>query len=150
MNHRAHRELREHEDDMTLEVAPEKGQLADELNGLSSAVIGAAIEVHRLLGPGFAESVYEEALCIELAERGIPFVRQAAIQVRYKSRLVGEGRLDLLVANVLIVELKVVEALAPVHTSQLLSYLKATGHPLGLLMNFNVPRLMQGVKRLVL
>lgn len=150
MNHRAHRELREHEDDMTSEVAPAKPQLADELNGLSSAVIGAAIEVHRLLGPGFAESVYEEALCIELAERGIPFARQAAIQVRYKGRLVGEGRLDLLVADVLIVELKVVDALAPVHTSQLLSYLKATGHPLGLLMNFNVPRLMQGVKRLVL
>ena len=135
---------------MTLEVAQANQQLADELNGLSSAVIGAAIEVHRLLGPGFAESVYEEALCIELAERGIPFVRQASVQVRYKGRLVGEGRLDILVANVLIIELKVVDALAPVHTSQLLSYLKATGHPLGLLMNFNVPRLMQGVKRLVL
>ena len=150
MNHRAHRELGEHQEDITLEGARAKPQLADELNGLSSAVIGAAIEVHRLLGPGFAESVYEEALCIELSERGIPFVRQAAIQVKYKGKLVGEGRFDLLVANVLIVELKVVDALAPVHTSQLLSYLKATGHPFGLLMNFNVPRLMQGVKRLVL
>ena len=150
MNHRARRELRGHRDDMISEVESAKPELADELNGLSSAVIGVAIEVHRILGPGFAESVYEEALCVELAERGIPFVRQSAIQVRYKGRRVGEGRLDLLVASVLIVELKVVDALAPVHTSQLLSYLKATGHPLGLLINFNVPRLMQGVKRLVL
>ena len=150
MNHRAHGEHREHEDDMMADVNASKSQLTDELNGLSSAVIGAAIEVHRVLGPGYAEAVYEEALCIELAERRIPFLRQATIQVRYKDRLVGEGRLDILVANVLIVELKVVDALAPVHISQLLSYLKATGHPLGLLMNFNVPRLMQGVKRLVL
>jgi GxxExxY protein len=122
----------------------------EELNELSSAVIGAAIEVHRMLGPGFAESVYEEALCIELTERGIPFVRQPIIQVNYKGRVVGEGRLDLLVGSILVVELKAVDTLAPIHVSQTLSYLKATGHSVGLLINFNVPRLMQGVKRLIL
>jgi len=122
----------------------------EELNELTSAVIGAAIEVHRLLGPGYAESVYEEALCIELECRGIPFARQHKLQVCYKGKIVGEGRLDLLVADTLIVELKSVDVLAPIHISQVLSYLRATGHPLGLLINFNVPRLTDGIKRLAL
>ncbi|HEX9988440.1 MAG TPA: GxxExxY protein [Chloroflexia bacterium] len=119
-------------------------------NGLSYRVIGAALEVHRLLGPGFLESVYEEALCIELTLRGIPFARQVAVTLDYKGQAVGEGRLDVLVGNVLVVELKAVEALAPIHTAQLLSYLKTTGHKLGLLINFNVPILKDGIKRLAL
>ena len=94
--------------------------------------------------------MYEEALCLELAMREIPFVRQPIIEIGYKGHVVGQGRLDLLVANTIIVELKAVDELAPVHTAQVLSYLHATGHKLGLLINFNVPRLMQGVKRLVL
>ena len=124
--------------------------VSEETEGFANAVIGAAIEVHRSLGPGFVESVYEEAMCVELALRNIPFARQAAIRISYKGNKVGEGRLDLLVGNGLIVELKAVEALAPVHTAQLLSYLKATNHKLGLLINFNVKLLKQGIVRLVL
>jgi GxxExxY protein len=122
----------------------------ESLDRLAHAVIGAAIEVHRLLGPGFLESVYEEALCLELGLRHIPFERQKCVAVSYKGHPVGEGRLDLLIGGSLVVELKAVDALAPIHTAQLLSYLKITGHQLGLLINFNVPMLKQGLKRVVL
>lgn len=121
-----------------------------EFDPLSHAVIGAAIEVHRVLGPGFLESVYEEALCIELHERKILYAQQQMITVSYKNRLIGEGHLDLLVDNRLVVELKAVETLLPIHSAQLISYLKTTGYPVGLLINFNVPVLKQGVRRLVL
>ena len=123
---------------------------ASEVDRLAYGVIGAAIEVHRQLGPGFLESVYEEALCIELELRGIPFVRQQPIAVSYKGRPVGEARLDLLVGDTLIVELKAVDAVFGVHTAQVLSYLKATGHRLALLINFNVPVLKHGIHRVVL
>ena len=116
---------------------------------LAHDTIGAAIEVHRALGPGLLESVYEGALCIELADRGIPFTRQPSVDLTYKERPIGKGRLDLLVGNAVIVELKAVETLADVHTAQVISYLKLTGHHLGLLINFNVARLKDGVKRLV-
>lgn len=125
-------------------------EISHALNELTRAVIGAAIEVHRALGPGFLESVYEEALCMELYERAIPFQRQPEIAVRYKGREVGTGRADLIVREAVIVELKAVEALAPIHTAQLLSYLRVTGHPLGLLINFNVPVLRDGVRRIAL
>jgi GxxExxY protein len=117
---------------------------------LAREVIGVAIEVHRHLGPGFLESVYEEALVIELALRGIPFERQRPVPVSYKERNVGEGRIDLLVAEELLVELKAVGALAPIHRAQVISYLKAVGLHLGVLINFNVPVLKQGIKRIVL
>ncbi len=120
------------------------------MNQLTGAVIGAAIEVHRVLGAGFLESVYEEALCVELQLRGVPFRRQPVVAVNYKGQLVGEGRLDLLVANTLIVELKAVENLAPIHEAQVLSYLKMTGHPLALLINFNVSLLKNGIRRIIL
>ncbi|MEK6651152.1 MAG: GxxExxY protein [Bacteroidota bacterium] len=113
-------------------------------------IIGAALEVHRTLGPGFLESVYEEALACELDERSIPFERQRKIYVPYKSRTVGEGRLDLLVDACVIVELKAIDAFAPIHTAKLISYLKATGLSLGLLINFNVPVLKDGIRRVVL
>ncbi len=121
-----------------------------ELDRLAHAVIGAAIEVHRLLGPGFLESVYEEAMCIELQLRGISFTRQPVVAVDYKGHPVGEGRLDLLVGGKLVVELKAVDALASIHTAQMVSYLKVTGHQLGLLINFNVPLLKDGIKRVIL
>jgi GxxExxY protein len=121
-----------------------------ELNKLTGAVIGAAIEVHRALGPGFLESVYEEAMYVELSHRGIGFVRQAGIGVNYKGTIVGEGRVDVLVEDALVVELKAVEALAPIHTAQVSSYLKATGGHIGLLINFNVVRLRSGIKRIFL
>lgn len=123
---------------------------SEELDRLARDVIGAAIEVHRALGPGFLESVYEEALCLELQLRGIPFARQITVGVNYKGRRVGEGKLDLLVGDILVVELKAIEDIAPIHIAQVLSYLKMTGHKLGLLINFNVPVLKQGIKRVVL
>ena len=95
--------------------------VSPELNRLTEAVIGAAIEVHRHLGPGYLESVYEEALGIELDLRGIPHQRQVPVSVDYKDRPVGEGRLDLLVGDRLVVELKAVEALAPIHHAQVIS-----------------------------
>ena len=121
-----------------------------ELDATASAVIGAALEVHRILGSGFLESLYEEALAIELALRGIPFERQKVIGVSYKGRRIGEGRTDFVVNNSLIVELKAAEKLLPVHQAQVLSYLKATGCRLGLLINFHEAVLRSGVKRVIL
>jgi GxxExxY protein len=133
--------LRDRQDAKTPRREPD-----EEVDRLAHAVIDAAIEVHLVLGPGFGENVYERALCIELELRDIPFSRQPMTNVSYK----GEGRPDLLVANRVVVELKVVPALAPVHTAQVLAYLKATGRQLGLLINFDVARLASGVKRVVL
>lgn len=121
-----------------------------EIDDLARALIGAAMEVHRALGPGFLESVYEEALCVELELLKIPFQRQQAVPVLYKGRQVGAGRLDLIIDDSLLVELKTVDALAPIHTAQIISYLKAVDLPLGLLINFNVPVLKQGIKRVIL
>src|SRR5258708_33588513 len=106
----------------------------EELDQLAHAIIGAAIEVHRILGPGYVEAVYEKALLVELKLRGIPCSSQVEVAVDYKGHNVGEGRIDLLVGGELIVALKACDALAPVHTAQLLSYLKATGKTLGLLI----------------
>ena len=125
-------------------------ELPPALNELTEHVIGAAIEVHRALGPGLLEACYEEALCAELTLQQIPFTRQPQVELFYKNRSVGTGRLDLLVDDQLVVELKCVEALAGVHTAQVLSYLRASGHRLGLLINFNVPVLKDGIKRIVL
>jgi len=126
---------------------PEPTREEDEL---AHVVIGAAIEVHRQLGPGFLESVYEEALCVELALRGIPFEKQVPIRICYKGQPVGAERLDLLVSGKLIVELKAVDAIIGIHTAQLLSYLRAAKLRLGLLINFNVPLLKQGIHRVIL
>jgi GxxExxY protein len=120
------------------------------LNDLTHSVIGAAIEVHRELGPGFLESVYEEALTLKLSSRGIPFLCQHIITVVYKDHHIGESRLDLLVDNCLIVEMKAVDTLLPIHTAQIISCLKMTSLSLGLLINFNVKMLKQGVKRIIL
>lgn len=116
---------------------------------LAHAVIGAAIEVHRHLGPGFTEDIYEEALCIELRLRNLPFERQKPVTVEYKGECAGQGRLDLLVADQLVVELKAVKAVSPVEVAKVISYLKATGRTLALLINFNVPMLKDGIQRLV-
>ena len=120
-----------------------------ETDRLAHEVIGAAIEVHRALGPGYLESVYEEALAVEFELRGIPYARQPAVAVGYKGKQVGEGRLDFMVGRVLVVELKTIDDFAPIHTAQVISYLKATGCTLGLLINFNVPVLKEGIKRVV-
>jgi GxxExxY protein len=132
------------------EVAEEKEQEpGGELNRLTRGVIGAAIEVHRILGPGLLESIYEQALCVELELVGIPFARQVPVRVKYKDRGIGEARLDLLVAEMVIVELKAASDIAPVHLAQVLSYLKLTRLRLGLLINFNVSELRAGVRRVI-
>jgi GxxExxY protein len=132
---------------MNIESFEEPGS---ELDALASRVIGAAIEVHRVLGPGYLESVYEDALDVELGLQGIEFARQVCFAVQYKSKPVGAGRLDFLIQDKLVLEIKATEALAPVQSAQVLSYLKATGRKLGLLINFNVPVLKNGIKRKVL
>lgn len=121
-----------------------------ELDDLAHRVIGAAIEVHRALGPGFLESTYTKAMTIELRYREIACIRESPIKLRYRGELLGEGRIDLLVADKLIVELKAVEKLAPIHEAQVISYLKASKLSLGLLINFNVPILKDGIKRIIL
>ena len=117
---------------------------------LTERVIGAAIEVHRDLGPGYMEAIYEQALAIELAERAIPFARQVALPLVYKGRPIGHGRVDFLVADVLVVELKAVDAILPVHIAQALSYLKAGPFGIALLINFKVALLRDGIRRVVL
>ena len=117
---------------------------------LSGSVIGAAIEVHRILGAGFLESVYENALAVELRSRGIFFEKQKIIPLTYKGHSIGESKLDFLIENTLIVELKAVSQLTPLHEAQTLSYLKATNRNVALLINFNVPLLKNGIKRIVL
>ena len=103
------------------------------------------MEVHRELGPGFVESVYEGALAVELGQRGVLFERQRPLTVSYKGHAVGEGKVDLLVGGTLIVELKAVEKLLPVHKAQVISYLKANGSSLALLINFNERLLKDGI-----
>lgn len=120
-----------------------------ELDRLAHRTIGAAIEVHRILGPGLLEAIYEEALCVELSLRGIAFERQVARSVEYKRQRVGEARLDLLIGQMLVVELKAVEGIAPIHIAQILSYLRTSRLRLGLLINFNVTELSSGIKRLI-
>jgi len=123
---------------------------AKELDEHVSELLAAAIEVHRILGPGFLESVYDHALCVELRLRNVQFRRQVPVKVEYKGHRVGESCLDLLLSDGVVVELKAVEALAPIHWVQVRSYLKATGCVLGLLINFNVPVLLRGVRRIIL
>ena len=122
-----------------------------ELEELSATVIGAAIEVHRELGPGLLQSAYEECLCHELALRKIPFERQVALPVSYKGVQLDCGyRIDLVIAEQLVVELKSVEQVEPIHEAQLLTYLRLSHCKVGLLINFNVPLLKQGILRRVL
>lgn len=120
-----------------------------ERDPLTGKVIGLAIEVHRALGPGFLESAYEECLCFELDQHGIAFRRQVPLPVRYKNVLDVGYRLDLIIEGELVVELKAIEKLLPVHEAQLLSYLKLGGCRTGLLLNFNVPVLREGLRRFV-
>ncbi len=117
---------------------------------LTERIIGCAIEVHRQLGPGLLESSYEEALCVELADAGLRFQRQLAVPLFYKGRPIAEHRLDLVVEGQVVVEIKSVERLEPVFLAQVLTYLRASSCRLGLLVNFNVPVLKGGIKRVAL
>jgi GxxExxY protein len=118
---------------------------------LSERVIGLAIDVHRQLGPGLLESAYEECLCFELAQDGVAHSRQVPLPVVYKEVRVDCGyRMDVVVDRQLIVEVKAVERLLPIHSAQMLTYLKLSGYKIGLLMNFNTLQLKDGLRRFVL
>jgi GxxExxY protein len=120
------------------------------VNNLTESVIGAAIEVHRILGPGLLESIYEEALCTELSLRHIAYERQKEVEIIYKGNIIKGQRIDLLVENQLVVELKAVTNLPEIAKAQTISYLKATGLKRALLINFFSIRLVDGVKRISL
>jgi GxxExxY protein len=125
--------------------------MAFENDRLTEKVIGLAIEVHRHLGPGLLESAYEECLCLELQEAGLSFRRQVPLPITYKSiRLDCGYRLDLLIEDQLILELKAVEGLLPIHEAQVLTYMKLSGGHTGLLLNFNSAILKNGIRRLML
>jgi len=122
-----------------------------EFDELSRSVIGCAIEVHRTLGPGLLESTYRQCLAYELSYALIPFQMEVPLPVRYKDVLLDCGyRIDLLVAGDLIVEIKSVETLLPIHQAQILTYMRLAKIPIGLLINFNVTKLQGGIKRFVL
>jgi GxxExxY protein len=119
-----------------------------EFSELTEEIIGAAIEVHRCLGPGLLEAVYEECMCHELGLRGLAFERQVGLPVRYKGTPLDVNlRMDLVVERLVVVELKAIEKVLPVHEAQLLTYLKLSGFKVGLLLNFNVALLRDGVVR---
>ena len=121
-----------------------------DLNKFSSKVIGAAIEVHKTLGPGLLESSYEECLCYELGLRGILFERQKSLPIVYKDKKLESGyRIDVVVENSILLELKAVEKIEPIHKAQILTYLKLSDIHLGLLLNFNVPIMRDGIVRVV-
>ena len=121
------------------------------MEGLTERVIGAALEVHRALGPGLLESTYELCLCRELSVRGIVFERQKPVAVEYKGVKLDCGyRVDLLIENQLVVELKAVDGLTPINDAQLLTYLRLGGWSIGLIINFNVQLLKHGIRRRVL
>jgi len=117
---------------------------------LTERIIGCALEVHRRLGPGLLENVYESALCIELTVNGLAFTRQVGIPLYYRGELIAEHRPDLIVEGEVVVEVKSVERLAPIYWAQVLTYLRATGLRVGLLLNFNSPTLRAGTRRVVL
>jgi GxxExxY protein len=129
----------------------EEGHAEGPLGGLTSRIIGAAIEVHRFLGPGLLESAYEACLAWELGERGMRVERQVPLRVRYKGVELDCGyRLDMVVDEAVIVDLKTVTALDPIHQAQVLTYLRLSGHRVGLILNFHTERLRQGIKRVIL
>ena len=117
---------------------------------LTGKIIGCAIEVHRNLGPGLLESIYEAALAIELSAAGLGFARQVPVCVCYKGEAIGEHRLDLLVEDTVVVEIKSVERHDPVFEAQVLTYLRISGKSVGLLINFNTRLLKEGIRRFVL
>jgi GxxExxY protein len=122
----------------------------DDVNELTKRIIGCAVEVHRALGPGLQERTYEAAMAIELKAASLSFQRQVAVPVMYKGAWIGEYRIDLIVADAVVVEVKSVERCDPVFEAQVLSYLRASGKHIGLLINFNSHLVTQGIKRLAL
>jgi GxxExxY protein len=120
------------------------------VNEITELIIGLAIEVHRHLGPGLPEIAYERALCMELSASGLAYRRQVPMPIVYKGEIVAEHRPDLVVAETVVVDIKSVDRLAPVHSAQMRTYLRITGLEVGLLLNFNEPVLKDGIQRVVL
>ena len=130
---------------------PQTAHMTYPAQDLTNKVIGAAIEVHRSLGPGLLESAYELCLCDELERADVHFQRQVTLPIEYKGRMLDCGyRLDLLIEDMVVFELKSVDATLPIHEAQLLTYLRLARKPVGLLINFNVPKLRDGITRRVL
>lgn len=126
-------------------------QIPVEVDDVARQIVDSAFQVHKRLGPGLLESVYERCLCLELSKRKIAFESQKALPIFYDDVKIDGGlRLDLLVANSVIVELKAIESLLPIHEAQLLTYLRLSEHRLGLLINFNVTLIKNGIKRIAL
>jgi GxxExxY protein len=126
-------------------------EVHEDHEALAKTVVDSGFEVHRTLGPGLLESAYEHCLASELAARNVNFCRQAALPIIYKGVALDAGyRLDLMIENAIIVEIKAIDALSRIHEAQLLTYLRLSGRRIGFLMNFNVPLFKQGLKRLVL
>lgn len=123
--------------------------LPSDVEDVMTRVIGACIEVHRHLGPGFLESIYHRAMCVELIERGLAFDKEKSVKVLYKGRVLHDARIDLIVESKIVVEIKAVSQLDEIHASQLVSYLKATGLRAGLLANFNGVVMKAGIRRIV-
>jgi GxxExxY protein len=121
----------------------------EDMNTVAVATIGAALAVHRQLGPGFLESIYSTALCIELSARGLPFEKEKAIEVLYRGVSIRGQRVDLVVAEQVLVEVKAVSAIEPIHVAQVVSYLRTTGLRIGLLINFHERLLKDGIRRIV-
>lgn len=130
-------------------ILPQRAQRTPRIikDELTEIIIACAIEVHRILGPGLLESIYEEALCHELSLRGIPFERQKDVDITFKGKIIKGQRLDLIVKGQVVVEIKAVRHLEDIFSAQVLSYLKSTGHKRALLINFGEKRLVDGVKR---
>jgi GxxExxY protein len=124
------------------EMEPDPG-----LNQVTNAIIGACIAVHRELGPAYSEEIYEEALSMEFDARGIQYSRQHPIEVVYRDKVIGTGRVDFVVEGQVVVEIKAIEQLAPVHTAQVISYLRTTRCKLGMLINFRTKMLKDGIRR---
>lgn len=124
--------------------------LTPELDELITRIIGCAITVHRILGPGFLETIYATALAVELTQEGIPFERERAVTVDYRGLLIHGQRVDFIVGNAVILEIKAVSRMDPIFQAKLISYLRTTHLRAGLLINFNLPLLRDGIKRIVL
>lgn len=130
-------------------VAFERISARDEV--VATAIVDAAVKIHKTLGPGLLESVYESCLCYELSKLGIPFRRQVELPVRYEDVLIETGfRIDVIADECVIVELKAVESIIPIHEAQLLTHLKLSNIRLGFILNFNVPLMKQGIKRMII
>ena len=124
--------------------------LSEETELVVSRIIGCALAVHRELGPGFLESIYTAALCLELSANGLTFERERTVFVNYRNTLLGGQRVDLIVENAVILEIMAVSRLDPVFQAKLISYLRTTGLRVGLLINFNTPLFKEGIQRIVL